>query len=362
MCKISVIVPVYNVENYLSICLDSLLKQSFSDFEVICVNDGSTDNSLTILEEYSSKDNRFRIITQENKGLSGARNTGMEYVNGNYILFLDSDDWIMENTLEEIYNYFKKVDIDILFFDFIYYNHGDDSFSKTSFETLPDEYYGKLVNYNDLGGLLYKLPHNAWSKCYKTDFLKKIDVKFIEGKYYEDLDFHYNIIFKTNNLCFLKKTLYNYRIRNDSITTCGSIKSFDIFEMLTNVEKYIKNANFYNKTKQEFFNFVIINIKYVYKRLNDDLKEDFFKQMKISFNKLSLNQIDNYDKWHFDDMVFCKAILLSENAYEFDLIYEKLYYEFLANHYKGLVELLENENKALKNISFKDYIKKKVDL
>ena len=104
MPQISVVLPVYNVEEYLRQCLDSLANQTFEDFEVICVNDGSGDSSLSILEEYASEDERFKIISQENKGLSGARNTGMDYIKGKYTIFVDSDDWLELNALEKLYN------------------------------------------------------------------------------------------------------------------------------------------------------------------------------------------------------------------------------------------------------------------
>ena len=100
MPKVSVIVPVYNVERYLPECLDSLLGQSFQDFEAICVNDGSPDNSIKILDQYAQKDRRIKVITQENQGLAGARNTGLDHVKGRYVFFLDSDDTLPLDALE----------------------------------------------------------------------------------------------------------------------------------------------------------------------------------------------------------------------------------------------------------------------
>ena len=104
MTKVSVIVPVYNVEDYLCECLDSLITQTLSDIEIICINDGSTDNSLEILTNYSKRDSRIKIITQENKGLSSARNRGFEFINGKYTYFIDSDDILKSDALEKLYN------------------------------------------------------------------------------------------------------------------------------------------------------------------------------------------------------------------------------------------------------------------
>ena len=101
--KISVIIPVYNVEDYLEECLDSIINQTFKDLEIICINDGSQDNSLNILEEYAEKDNRIKIITTKNQGLSAARNRGLENITGDYVYFIDSDDYLELTAFEELY-------------------------------------------------------------------------------------------------------------------------------------------------------------------------------------------------------------------------------------------------------------------
>ena len=104
MVKVSIIIPVFNTGNFLNNCLNSILKQSFEDFEVICVDDGSTDNSLNILKSYENKDYRIKIFTQNNKGAGAARNLGLKHVNGEYILFADSDDWFEDNAFQFLYN------------------------------------------------------------------------------------------------------------------------------------------------------------------------------------------------------------------------------------------------------------------
>ena len=116
--KISIIIPVYNVEDYLSQCLDSVLSQDFDDFEVICVNDGSTDNSLIILEKYAKLDSRIKIISQINGGLGSARNTGLKHANGEYVMFIDSDDYISEGSLKKIYYNAVSNNSDIVIFEF----------------------------------------------------------------------------------------------------------------------------------------------------------------------------------------------------------------------------------------------------
>ncbi len=119
MPKVSIIIPVYNVEKYLQRCLDSVVNQTLKDIEIICVNDGSTDNSAIILEEFSKKDERIKIVNQKNGGLSRARNTGLEHSNGDYIGFLDSDDWIDLDYYEKLHDAAERNNCDIAFADFI---------------------------------------------------------------------------------------------------------------------------------------------------------------------------------------------------------------------------------------------------
>ena len=321
MPQISVVLPVYNVEEYLRQCLDSLANQTFEDFEVICVNDGSGDSSLSILEEYASEDERFKIISQENKGLSGARNTGMDYIKGKYTIFVDSDDWLELNALEKLYNKITALDSDILF----------------------------------------KISHAPFNKLYKTSFLREAGIKFPENLNYEDLYFFYMVFFKTEKVSvFRDESLYNYRIRNNSISTTGNERSFDIFEILDLTQDNLKNVNIYSKVKDDFLMFVIVNLKYVYLRLNERLRNQYLQKMKEKYEFYSLNQVkkDHLNTWHFDDRVFYQAIAVSSNGIEFELNYKKLYYEFLANHYEGVIEQLSNENQVLaqKNNDLKEQL------
>lgn len=118
LIMISVIMPVYNVENYIEKCLDSVCNQSFKDLEIICVNDGSTDNSLKLLEDYAKRDSRIKIITQENGGIGHARNTGLKNATGEYVLFVDSDDFLCENSLDELYYNINSNNSDLVIFKF----------------------------------------------------------------------------------------------------------------------------------------------------------------------------------------------------------------------------------------------------
>ena len=130
MVKVSIIVPVYNVEKYLSKCLESLINQTLKDIEIICVNDGSTDNSLSILKEYANKDSRIKIIDKQNEGVSVARNTGIEVATGEYLIFVDSDDYLVENACEKALNTIEHNNSDICIFG--HYDLVDEKLVKSS--------------------------------------------------------------------------------------------------------------------------------------------------------------------------------------------------------------------------------------
>ncbi|WP_400218203.1 glycosyltransferase family 2 protein [Methanobrevibacter smithii] len=351
MPQISVVVPVYNVEKYLRECLDSLANQTFEDFEVICVNDGSDDSSPDILEEYASEDERFKIVSQENKGLSGARNTGMNYIKGRYLLFLDSDDWLELNALELLYNHANALNSEMVIFPYRYFNQETKQYEENDFTKLnmfDSSVDNKNFNYKNIPETVFRIPHES-IKLYDVKTLKKLAVKFPEGLNYEDAYFFYKIFFKLNKVSIIRTPIYNYRIRNDSICTTGTEKSFDIFKILTSIENFLKEDEIYESFKDEFILFTVINLKFVYLRLDERFRDRYLEKIKKNYEFFSLNQVNknHLATWHFDDRAFYQAIDVSNNGIEFELNYKKLYYEFLANHYEGVIEQLCHENQVL---------------
>lgn len=356
MFKVSIIIPVYNVESYLADCLDSVISQSLKDIQIICVNDGSTDSSLKILEDYQKEDSRIEIITQKNKGLSGSRNTGIKNVKGEYIYFLDSDDWIEKNTLEELYNKSNKLNLDILMHTMVFYYENNKKFEKTEYtnlENISKSFDNKVFDYSDIMDTLFKIPHNTVNKLYKTEFIKDMGILFHEGLNYEDTLFFYNIFPKAKRVSILRKPFYIYRIRDDSICTTGEEKSFDIFKILKLIKQLIEE-NIIKEKFQEWLLFVIVNLKFVYLRLNDNYKDEFVKLMKDNYNYFQLSK-SNTQNWHYEDRAFFESIVPSNNGIEFDLRFKMLKYKFLSNHYKGLYNA-EKQTK-IKKKSFKEKFK-----
>lgn len=214
--RFSVIIPVYNVEPYLRDCLDSMLNQTCSDWEAVCVNDGSTDGSAAILEEYANKDHRFRMVTQANGGLSSARNSGVDVSIGEYLLFLDSDDWLESNALETIGKALEGEDL-LCFSGRRFmestktYNAPDDLAEKT-YGSGMDYYNENALAHRDFAFVCVVL------RAYRRDFLVNNGLRFKEGIYHEDNLFTPMVCSQAKSVRVINACLYDYRIRANSIT------------------------------------------------------------------------------------------------------------------------------------------------
>ncbi len=221
MVKISVIIPVYNVKDYLSECLDSVVNQTIKDIEIICIDDGSTDGSSDILNEYSIKDERFVVINQKNQGLSVARNNGLSIATGDYVAFLDSDDYLLNNDYyEKLYNACEKYNADISVASII---RGNEIKSKYIFKVDKEEvetvYYNKLV--------LCDVPDSnyVWNKLYRRDKLINTGIIFPAGVLYEDMYFTHKILFYTGKIVSVPDVCIFYRKRSGSIIKIKSPKA-----------------------------------------------------------------------------------------------------------------------------------------
>lgn len=236
--KISCIVPVYNVEKYLKKCLDSILNQSFKDFELIIVDDGSTDNSSIICDEYLNIDNRVKVIHKENGGLSDARNRGIEEAIGDYLIFIDSDDYVDSSMFEVLYNLNQKNNTEISACDkaFVYEKSDHIEYGINSNKVYildPDAAFSVIVDfYRNLG-------MEMWNKLYSRKLFD--NVRFPKGKLFEDQDTQYKLIFSANKISYIEKSLYFYLRRENSITTQKyNDKEKERFEMVNKMVTYIK--------------------------------------------------------------------------------------------------------------------------
>ncbi len=226
---ISIIVPVYNVEKYLRECLDSILAQTHKNFELVLVDDGSKDSSGDICEEYAAKDSRIVLIHQENRGLSGARNTGLAASKGEYIIFIDSDDTITVDYLEKKYIAIKETNADFVFSDMTSTKlAGSESLPKI--DTLLDK--GAAERWlTDLSSREYVLMVIACNKLYRATLIK--DIRFIEGRLHEDEFFINQILQRMSQAVFIPDNGYIYRDNEEGITGAGNatdIRHLDVID------------------------------------------------------------------------------------------------------------------------------------
>lgn len=286
MPKISVIIPVYNVEKYIEECLESVSKQTFSDIEIICVDDCGQDNSIKIVEEYQKKDNRIKIITHnKNKGLAASRNTGMAQASGDYISYIDSDDYIETNFLEELYKKAIETNADIVQSSIIFYYEDNNNFAfyvlNKDMEDFDIITQGKTDIYYNAG--------MCWNKLYKATLIKEHNITFPEGLYWEDNPFVIRAAHFANDIQYTKNTNYIYRQRKGSIVKLGNKKLH--FDLLTT---HIDMANFINSidiSKVEYINIFsrfMNRIMWEYDKIEDNPnlkneKNNFKKEWKKVF-------------------------------------------------------------------------------
>ncbi|MBQ3544324.1 MAG: glycosyltransferase [Lachnospiraceae bacterium] len=251
MCKISVIIPVYNVELYLKECLESVLQQEYKNIEVICIEDCSTDNSKKVLESIAREDCRVRVfLNKNNSGLSKSRNIGIDMARGEYLLFLDSDDYLVDNSLKVIVQKADELSVDMLSFD-----------SKSIYEGSRITYDGKRKKTykNEVlrgGDAFVEQRHNGdykvpvWQYLYRRDFIKRNELYFVEGIYHEDVLFTFFAYMYANKVMFLNELVHMYRVRKESITTSKSLLHKRIEDLVLIYEQsYIQFAklNFHDR-------------------------------------------------------------------------------------------------------------------
>ena len=240
MPKISIIVPVYNVEKYIDRCLKSLVNQTLQDIEIIIVNDGSQDKSVEIIEKYLKENpTKIKYYEKKNGGLSSARNYGIEYATGEYIAFLDSDDYVETNMYEEMYNLAKKENADMVECDFIW----EWEFGKKIFD--------KRKEYKTKEDMMKKPRVIAWNKIYKREILNKYKIRFPEGLIYEDLEIFLKLLPHLNRISYINKYFIHYTQREDSITNKQTEKIENIFKIIDNIFDYYNEQNMYSKYEKE---------------------------------------------------------------------------------------------------------------
>ena len=355
MVSISVIVPVYNCEDYLEESLGSILNQTFNDIEIICIDDGSTDDSLRILNEMASSDSRVEVFHNENQGAGAVRNYGMKKVSGDYVYFFDADDFLESNALEKAYSNAIRNDSDIVFFKFDQYK--DNRFFAHSGPNLEMQFVGAdfdnfTFDWHDYRTGPFTGPFAPWLKLYKKEFLDAHECfRFPNGLNHNDVPFHVMTFLKASKISFVPEHLYRYRIDNAGSITNNRLKKYDhIFRIIQIVEDFLLSEDYMEEFKREFDYFKANRITYeMYGR-----PEEYFYLAKEE-----LKEVDLSNGLLSDDTSFKAKTILSSNSLEeynykikaneeiSNLKRENRSLEDEINSLKGKNKSLADENKSL---------------
>ena len=290
MPKVSVIVPIYNVEKYLEKCINSLLSQTLEDIQIILVNDGSKDNSGTIAKKYAER-NKDKVIyvEKENGGLSDARNYGLKYAIGNFVAFLDSDDYIEKNAYEEMYNKAIEENADYVECDFIW-------------EYPNKAKIDKQYKYQNKKEMLSFVRVVAWNKLIKRSLITEHNLEFPKGLRYEDVEFTYKLIPYINKFAYVDKPFIHYIQREGSIANVQNERTAEIFTVLDEVIEFYKKNNIYEEYKEELeYNYARYLLcsslkrmcKIKDKKTRKELLQKTWKKLNCNFPNWKKNRILN---------------------------------------------------------------------
>jgi len=256
--KVSVIIPVYNTGEYLNQCLDSLLNQTLQNIEIICVDDGSTDNSLEILRRYCEKDRRMNIISVENKGAGAARNIGLEKATGEYLSFLDADDFFEKNMLESLYNSCIETGADIAICNSDRYDNEAKRYfcgSSIKLANLPKN--KTIYSPRDIKQNIFKTFVGwAWDKLFKRSFISEFKLRFQEQRTTNDLYFVYSALIHAKSIIVIDEILVHQRVNLESSLSVTRHKSWDCFySALLALKNELVNYNLFQEYERDFVNY-----------------------------------------------------------------------------------------------------------
>lgn len=311
MPKISLIIPVYNGEKYLRNCIDHILAQTFTDFEVIFVNDRTPDSSMEIIKEYAAKDKRFRIINNiKNIGQGASRNKGIKAAKGEYLMFSDQDDWFEPTAFEEAYNQITKNKNDYVIFNYSNY------YQETGETELIDKRvkpFEDVINEPDIKPWEIKgksiVSCFAWCQIYNTRFIKKNKIKFSKQRNGEDIPFYIKGFVLAKSISVINKSLYNYRVYNEQTTSRHSKRYKELFKVREEAYKAFLKSPHRKEFTEPMLIYYIRSVLYWYKRnaqTDREIIRGYYNEMHKLYKKLNekydipkIQEYINYE-WFLD--------------------------------------------------------------
>ena len=314
MTKVSVIVPVYNVEKYLKKCLDSLVNQTLKDIEIIVVNDGSPDNSDKIIEKYAQKYKNIKAYTKENGGLSDARNYGLKKATGDYIAFVDSDDYVSKDMYKKMYEKAINGNFDMVVCDINYVYENSEEIKRA--------YSNIKMDTTNIKKTMINIYPAAWNKIYKKK-LFKTGIEFKKGVWFEDVEFIYRLLPHVKTIGVINEPYNYYMQREGSITSSIDKRIYHYIDNWNGIVEYYKENNFYDKYYNELeYSYV----RYLYATFIKQASKYNYEDYQIAVEKAIENVKKTFPKYRRNKYLYksIKGIyLLLFNKKIAKLVYKK---------------------------------------
>ena len=291
--KVSIVVPIYNTEKYLKECLDSIVNQTLKDIEIICVNDGSTDGSLAIIEEYASRDSRVKIINKKNAGYGHTVNLGIKNATADYVGIVESDDFVKPEMFSDLYNLITEYNCDFVKSDYYLYYSSKNKIEPNNMIKAEDSF--KLTNARKNPDLLF-LIQSVWSCVYKKDFLIKNNIWFLEtpGASFQDNSFHAKVFMSADKIVLVNKPYVFYRQDNESSSINNKSKVYCMVDEYREVFSYLDSHPDLEFFRQYIYEMQFIAYQWNLTRISYEFMQEFFdvfyKEFKNYYDKNLLDQ------------------------------------------------------------------------
>lgn len=329
--------------------MDSVVNQTLDDIEIICINDGSTDKSLDILNSYAEKDDRITVISQENGGHAVATNKGMNLAQGKYLYLMDSDDMLDLEALEKTYNVAEEKKVDFVLFQAMNYDEATDrtyANEMYSMNRLADFVGEEIFDYKDIGDLAFTISVTPWTKLYKREFVEKCGATFPEGLIFEDNVFFWEVFFSAERIYFLKEHLFTRRWHDASSTRAGDKRFLDaikvndlileVFEKFGLLDDEIYNVTAYNRKIKSNFNRLSL--------IKDEFKPLYFNEMQKNFK----NWVSDKEFYDFLSTILTRRSKLILDETLTAKTYKELILTVQKYEAKREIKKLKRKNKKLK--------------
>lgn len=291
---VSIVVPCYNVEKYVVKCIESLINQTYSDIEIIAVNDGSTDSTIDILTSIAKTDERIKVYNKKNGGLSDARNYGLSKSNGNYICFADSDDYVDEKYIEKMYTNMEESKADIVACDFWYVDEYGKKWSSSKNKS--NKIFNNIEAIKDIFTLTQSLEVMTWNKLYRKELFTKNNIEFPFGKLHEDNFTTYKLFYYSKNISLINDKLYYYLQRGNSIMGCTfNSRRFDKIEAVKEAGIFLNRQNI--SLNEEFNCYEFVTYFDIYNNMLKSNYNDEGKQKEIRNKLIEIRQKVNKNKY-----------------------------------------------------------------